>query len=86
MTDLDNTGTPIGQATYVRDDRPASYAPEVFVDGAWTGNGLRFASEDEAEAWGRDLLMRWFVPSDSRAVASDDAPNYRLVDGKAVAL
>ncbi len=53
-----------------------SYAPEMFVDGGWSGNALRFATEAEAEAWGRDLLMRWFVPSDSRAVPSTDPVNY----------
>ncbi len=57
-----------------------SYAPEMFVDGGWSGNALRFATEAEAEAWGRDLLMRWFVPSDSRAVPSTDPVNYRRRD------
>ena len=53
-----------------------SWAPEVFVEGQWAGNGLRFATKEEAELWGLDLLMRWFVPSDSRAVESEDWPNY----------
>jgi hypothetical protein len=57
-----------------------SYAPEVFTDGQWAGNGLRFATREEAERWGRDLLMRWFVPTDSRAVESADPVNYRLLD------
>lgn len=56
-----------------------SWAPEVFVDGEWAGNSLRFATKDEAERWARDLLYRWFVPTDSRAVESDDPVNYRLV-------
>ena len=51
---------------------PVSYAPEVFVDGKWTGNGLRFATYREADLWANDLLMRWFVPSDARAVTSTD--------------
>ena len=55
-----------------------SWAPEVFVEGKWTGNGLRFATKDEAERWGNGLLTRWFVPSDNRAVESEDRPNYRL--------
>lgn len=58
----------------------ASYAPEVLVDGTWSGNALRFATEAEAARWGRALLMRWFVPTDSRAVPSTDPVNYRLTD------
>jgi len=54
-----------------------SYAPEVFLEGKWSGNALRFATELEADAYGRDLLMRWFVPTDSRAVPSTDPVNYR---------
>ena len=56
----------------------ASYAPEVLVDGAWSGNALRFATEDEAARWGAALLCRWFVPTDARAVPSTDPVNYRL--------
>ena len=61
-----------------------SWAPEVFLEGKWSGNGLRFATKEEAEKWGADLLMRWFVPTDSRAVESDDPVNYRLVEGQPV--
>ena len=64
-----------------------SWAPEVFVEGQWAGNGVRFATKEEAEAWGRDRLMRWFVPTDSRAVESSDYPNYRWEgDGTIAAL
>lgn len=60
-----------------------SWAPEVFVEGKWSGNAVRFATEDEAKRWGRDLLLRWFVPTDSRAVASTDPVNYRMLpDGR----
>ena len=59
-----------------------SFKPEVFAEGAWTGNGLVFATKEEAERWGADLLMRWFVPTDSRAVESTDPVNYKIVDGK----
>jgi len=63
-----------------------SWKPEVFVEGKWAANGLRFATKEEAEASGIDLLLRWNGPSDSRAVASEDYPNYRLEDGRPVAL
>ena len=55
-----------------------SWKPEVFVDGQWAGNGLRFATREEAEFSGRALLNRWFVPTDSRAVEADEYPNYRI--------
>lgn len=57
---------------------PRSWAPEVLVEGKWSGNGLRFETREECEQYGRDLLARWFVPVDSRAVESSDPPNYRL--------
>ncbi len=56
-----------------------SWKPEVFVDGSWSGNSLAFATKEEADRWVRDLLMRWFVPSDSRSVESDEPVNYELV-------
>jgi len=57
-----------------------SYKPEVLVSGVWSSNALRFATHEEADRSGRDLLMRWFVPTDSRATESDDAVNYRYTD------
>ncbi len=63
-----------------------SWKPEVFVEGKWAGNGLRFATKEEAEASGLDLLLRWTSTSDSRAVESEDYPNYRLEGGRPVAL
>ena len=60
-----------------------SWAPEVFLDGGWSGNALRFTTKEGAERWARELLYRWFVPTDSRAVGSMDSPNYiMLQDGQ----
>lgn len=63
-----------------------SWKPEVYLesDRKWCANGLVFATKEEAEANARDLLMRWFVPSDSRAVESSDPVNYRYVDGQLI--
>ena len=58
-----------------------SWKPEVLVDGKWGANGLAFRTREEAETWAADLLMRWFVPTDSRAVESEEQPNYEIVDG-----
>jgi hypothetical protein len=59
-----------------------SWKPEVLVEGKWSGNGMAFATKEEAEAWGVDLLRRWIVPRDSRAVESDEPVNYQLVAGR----
>lgn len=63
-----------------------NWAPEVFIDGKWSGNALVFATEQEAVQWGKDLLLRWYVPSDSRAVKTDRPVNYMLVDYKLVSV
>ena len=58
-----------------------SWKPEVIADssGKWCGNALRFATREEAEANVRDLMMRWFA---ILRHPSDDAVNYRYVDGR----
>lgn len=59
-----------------------SWKPEVYVPGEdkWHGNGLCFATEEEALRWGCDLLGRWFVPTEYRAVESEEPVNYRVLD------
>lgn len=54
-----------------------SWKCEVHAEGEWVSNGLRFATEQEALNYGTDLLSRWFLPDDHRAVQSEDQPNYR---------
>jgi hypothetical protein len=61
-----------------------SWKAEVFADSCWSSNALRFATEEEAENSGRELLSRWFVPTDSRAAKSDDAVNYKFENGRNV--
>jgi hypothetical protein len=53
-----------------------SYRPMVCVDGKWAGNGLRFATEEEARASACDLFGRWTLCTDYRADESDDEVNY----------
>ena len=55
-----------------------SWKTEVCVDGNWASNALRFATQGEAENAGRELLSRWWVPTDSRAAVSNDPVNYRF--------
>lgn len=54
-----------------------SWKPEVLVEGKWSGNGLVFETQEECDRYGRDLLARWFVPTDSRSLESDEPANYR---------
>ena len=59
---------------------PQSYAAEVIADssGKWAGNGLRFATEREAEAYVADLARRWTLVTETRVVESDDPVNQRI--------
>jgi hypothetical protein len=54
-----------------------SYAAEVIADntGEWVGNGLRFATRAEAEAYVLDVQWRWTAVRDTRVVESKDAVN-----------
>jgi hypothetical protein len=65
-----------------------SYKPEVIADnsGKWVGNALRFKTEQEAQDNVRDLMMRWFLVTDTRVVPSDDQPNYTFLNGELEAL
>lgn len=57
-----------------------SYRPMVYVQGEWAGNGLRFATEEEARANARDLMRRWFLVDDVRVDESTDEVNYAWTD------
>jgi hypothetical protein len=65
-----------------------SWKPEVIADnsGVWTGNALRFATKEEAEAYARDLYSRWTSVRETRAVEDKHRVNYRWDDGKLVHL
>jgi hypothetical protein len=54
-----------------------SFKPEVQVAGesSWSGNGLRFAVEEQAKEYARDLMCRWTSVRDWRVVTSDDVVN-----------
>jgi hypothetical protein len=55
-----------------------SWRPEVIADstGTWCSNGLRFATKEEAEANAHDLQSRWLLVRRTRAMPSEDPPNY----------
>lgn len=57
-----------------------NWKPEVQTgnDKNWYGNALVFATQKEAEYSARDLMNRWLLVVDYRAVESDDPVNYRI--------
>jgi hypothetical protein len=59
-----------------------SFAPEVRTtdNGPFAGNGLRFATEAEAQKWLDDLIMRWYAVTDTRVVESTDPVNYKITE------
>ena len=45
-------------------------------------NAVVFATAEEAETGGRELLSRWFVPIAYEIVETEDAVNYRVVNNQ----
>lgn len=66
---------------------PNSWKPMVRTTGSgFTGNALRFATEDEATRSARDLMHRWFAVVEYKAEESDDPVNYTYtLDGQLIA-
>jgi len=60
---------------------PRSFKAEVFVQGNWSANGLRFGTEDEAKAYADDLYRRWTLCEGFRAAPCGDAPTHEWIDG-----
>jgi hypothetical protein len=53
----------------------------------WITNAVRFATKEEADLYGADLGMRWLaMPEPARSAESDDPVNYKIEDGKLIAL
>jgi len=44
-------------------------------DTNWAYNALRFATREDAEAYGRDLFSRWLALSEYEIHESEDKPN-----------
>ena len=43
-------------------------------------NAVVFATAEEADLAGRELLSRWFAPTGYEVVETDDPVNYEIVD------
>lgn len=63
-----------------------SFKPQVKVNGEWNGNGLRFATKEEAASRAADLFSRWTLCTAHRAVESDEPVKNRLQDGQLIFL
>ena len=61
-----------------------SWISEVFSENEWVGNCYRYATEQEALDAGLELLSRWYVPKDYRAVESTDPVNCKFEDWRNV--
>jgi hypothetical protein len=61
-----------------------SYKAEVIADtsGKWNSNGLRFATEEEAQSYVRDLYARWTLVRSTRVVPANDPVNAVWQDGR----
>lgn len=60
-----------------------SYRPMVEVSGEpgkFHGNGLRFATREEAEASARNLQSRWLLVVAIQVDESEDPVNYRWLE------
>lgn len=57
-------------------EKPKSFKGEFMVDGVWYDNAIRLPTETEAIAYASNLFDRWTMPTDKRAVPSEDPPNY----------
>ena len=44
----------------------------------WASDMLRFATSEEADNHGSELLSRWYTPDKYRVVETDDPINYRF--------
>ena len=55
-----------------------SYKSVVIMSGGEeASNGLTFRTAPEAEAYGSELLSRWFAPVGHKAVESDEPVSHR---------
>jgi hypothetical protein len=65
-----------------------NWRPMVQVSGRseWSGNGLVFATKQEAEDNAKDLMQRWTLVTDTRADETDNPVNYKWTDGRLVAV
>jgi hypothetical protein len=70
-----------GDLIWLEGKQRLSWAPEVMTDsGNWAGNGLRFATKEEAEMYVAPLSLA----RNTRVIESFEPVNYRWEDGRLV--
>ena len=52
-------------------------------DTDWVGNGLRFGTREQAEAYVSDLAWKWSAVRETKVAQSEKEPNYVFLDGEA---
>ena len=52
------------------------WRPQVEVNGQWAGNSLCFRTKEEADQSAIDLMHRWLICTDSRAIQTGDEPTH----------
>jgi hypothetical protein len=78
-----------GEGGSLRTEALMSWEVEVVADasGQWAGNGVRFATHEEADAYQRDLRARWaFLLRDARVVERKEPATHRRQGTQLVAL
>jgi hypothetical protein len=72
---------PDGDSMWLERKPRLSWAPEVMTDsGSWAGNGLRFASKEEAEMY----VAQFSSTRSTRVIESFDPVNYRWDNGQVI--
>ena len=59
---------------------PYKYGVKLEGQSKLSFNSVVFATEEEADLAGRELLSRWFAPTGYKVVQTDDEVNYTIVD------
>jgi hypothetical protein len=65
-----------------------SWKSEVIADssGKWYGNGLTFATKDEAQQYVYDLGTRWTSVQETRVIESSEPASHLWLNGKLMRL
>lgn len=66
-----------------------SWKPQVRTsryDPKFYGNGLAFATKEEAQASADELASRWLLVVETGTIESDEPVNYEFVDGQNLSL
>lgn len=59
---------------------------KTFGESTYATNAIVLETEDEAKVYGRDLAGRWMMVEEWRVITSEDAPNYKIEEGRMVAI